>query len=160
MPTVICDTSPLQYLHQTGYLALLPTLFGEVVVPQSVVNELAEGRRLGVSLPIPEQLPWVSIVASQSAALPLAWDLGAGEREMLALALTIAGALAISDDRLARKAAKFLGIPLIGTLGLLLKAKQRGHVPEIRPILDQFQALGFFLDPRTRRDVLSRAGEQ
>ena len=45
MPAVICDTSPLQYLHQTELLRLLPALFGVVVMPPAVVSELNEGKR-------------------------------------------------------------------------------------------------------------------
>jgi len=45
LPEVICNTSPLQYLHQLGLLHVLPALAGQVVVPPAVVDELAEGER-------------------------------------------------------------------------------------------------------------------
>ena len=51
MPEVICNTSPLQYLHQLEELRLLPALVGKVIVPPAVVAELTVGRELGVSLP-------------------------------------------------------------------------------------------------------------
>ncbi|EGJ35396.1 MULTISPECIES: hypothetical protein [Moorena] len=41
MPNVIADTSPIQYLYQTNLLDLLPQLYGSVIVPQAVANELA-----------------------------------------------------------------------------------------------------------------------
>jgi uncharacterized protein len=59
MPEVIVDTSPLQYLHQLGLLDLLPYFYEEILIPESVVQEIAAGRALGVALPelIPIPLP-------------------------------------------------------------------------------------------------------
>ena len=50
MPNVIADTSPIQYLYQTNLLDLLPQIYGYIIIPQAVVDELAEGLALGVSL--------------------------------------------------------------------------------------------------------------
>ncbi|WP_293113102.1 hypothetical protein [Moorena sp. SIO4G3] len=50
MPNVIADTSPIQYLYQTNLLDLLPQLYGSVIVPQAVANELAAGAALKISL--------------------------------------------------------------------------------------------------------------
>ena len=61
MPEVIANTSPLQYLHQVDCLELLPRLFGRITVAGAVISELAAGRRLGLNLPIPEELPWVDV---------------------------------------------------------------------------------------------------
>ena len=79
MAEVICNTSPLQYLHQLGHLDLLPQLTGPVVVPTAVATELAEGHKLGVDVPDPEALPWITLRAPRShAVLPLMTDLGPG----------------------------------------------------------------------------------
>jgi len=51
LPEVICNTSPIQYLHQLGLLDLLPKLVKRVTVPPAVVEELAEGRAAGINLP-------------------------------------------------------------------------------------------------------------
>ena len=63
------------------------------------------------------------------------------------------------DDASARRQARLLGIPVTGTLGMLLKAKQIGRLAEIRPIVDRLESLHFFLDPNTRKIVLKIAGE-
>jgi len=87
VPEVISNTSPLQYLYQTGCLGFLPSLYGEVIVPVGVARELAVGRELGTDLPMVEKLSWVRIRGvSNERLLPLAADLGQGEREVLALA--------------------------------------------------------------------------
>ena len=60
MAETICNTSPLQYLFQVDLLNLLPSLYGEVIVPEAVLVEIADGRRQGVVLPDIESLPWDS----------------------------------------------------------------------------------------------------
>jgi predicted nucleic acid-binding protein len=161
MPEVISNTSPLQYLHQLDLLDLLPTLYGRVLVPSAVVKEIEAGRSLGVALPVLESLPWIrSQEVANAALLPLVPDLGAGEREVLALALEHPNPLIILDDSFARSFARELGLSLTGTLGLLLKGKEIKRIARIEPYVDHLEALNFRLDPRTRADVLKLAGEQ
>lgn len=160
MPEVICNTSPLQYLHQIRQLDILHTLVGRVVVSAAVVRELAEGRALGLSLPDPGSFTWVTIRAPAStAALALVTDLGPGEAEVLALGLETAGSVVIVDDGLARRVAGTLGIPFTGTLGVLVDAKRAGLISAVAPLLDELQALRFRVAPDTRAAVLKIAGE-
>lgn len=141
-------------------MELIPKLMKQIVVPQAVIDELAQGSRIGVAVPDPVKLDWVTVERVDYADFLLpAWDLGAGEREALALALQNADALVILDDSLARRAAKSLQIPHMGTLGILLLAKQENLLPLIRPLLDRLQALGFFLHAETRHAVLKLANE-
>lgn len=160
MPDVICNTSPLQYLHQIGHLQLLPKLVSRVVVPTAVAEELAEGRRRGLDLPIPEELPWVDLCTPSSEKIVrLVADLGPGEAGVLFLALERTDPVVILDDALARRHAEILGISLTGTLGILLDAKRCGCVPAVTPLIDDLQRLGFRLSDRTRQAVLRIAGE-
>ena len=160
MPEVICNTSPLQYLHQIGQLDLLPKLVEAIIVPTAVVDELAEGRRQSVDVPTPQTLPWIDVRAPSSRqVVRLVADLGPGETEVLLLALESADPVVILDDALARQHAEVLGIRLTGTLGILLDAKQRGLVASVTLLIDDLQRLGFRLSPQTRRVVLRRAGE-
>lgn len=160
MSEFICNTSPLQYLYQLGLLDILRALTGGVTVPPAVVRELQAGPSRGATVPDPASLSWVTTRTPTSAAvMPLITDLGAGEREVLALARESPTAIAILDDGAARRVAAILGIRHRGTLGVLLDAKRVGLVVAVQPILDQLQALGFRLDARTRQDVLDLAGE-
>jgi predicted nucleic acid-binding protein len=160
LPEIIVNTSPLQYLHQVGLLELLPKLFGRVTVPGAVVRELAAGRRVGLDLPVPEKLAWVEVCEPPSpAGVLLAWDLGAGESASLSLALERPGAWVLLDDRLARAAAASCKLPILGTAGILLRAKRKGHLPAIRPVLDRLTALGFCLSQNTQEIILRLAGE-
>jgi predicted nucleic acid-binding protein len=84
LPEVICNTSPLQYLHQIGQLNILPALAGSIVVPPSVLVELKAGIEKGLDLPQLEKLKWVRIQAPISAtAASLITDLGPGESQVL-----------------------------------------------------------------------------
>ena len=160
MPEVISDTSPLQYLHQLGCLSILPKLYGSIRVPEGVRDELSVGLVRGVSLPRVEALEWIEITPSRHhEVLPLATDLGRGEREVLSLAIENPKALVLLDDKLARQFAKHLHIACTGTLGLLLKAKALGHLDRVDPILDRLQSLNFRISPATRDLVLDMAGE-
>jgi uncharacterized protein len=102
----------------------------------------------------------VRIQAPISAkAASLITDFGPGESQVLMLALEMPGSVALLDDALARRVAIAKGIPIKGTLGLLLDAKRAGHLTTVRPSLDRLQELGFRLAQPTRDAVLSLAGE-
>ena len=160
MPEVITNTSPLQYLFQLDLLDLLPQLYQEVLVPEGVVRELRSGVDRGVSLPDFSSLTWLRVRKVRSAAvLPLAAGLGLGEREVLGLALELDSPLVILDDAVARRFARRLNLPLTGTLGLLLKAKQCGRIDQVGPYLDRLEALRFRLDATTRAGILELANE-
>jgi len=156
----ICDTSPLQYLHQIKHLDVLPSLATRVLVPPAVVDELQEGMRLGLDLPDVNTLDWVEVLRPAGAsALPLVTDLGPGESEALALALEYREAVIVLDDRVARNVARTLGLKMTGTLSLLLDAKRAGRIERVTPLLNELESLGFRLADHTRAAVMKLAGE-
>ena len=154
MVDVICDTSPIQYLHQIQQLHILPALAGKIIVPPAVVNEINVGRLAAVDLPELSRLDWVFVQSpAGQSALPLISDLGAGESEVLMLALETPGSTVILDDMLARQMAESLELPLTGTLGLLLDAKRAGLIRQVSPLLEQLQALRFRRQPPGRVEI-------
>ncbi|MGD0773378.1 MAG: DUF3368 domain-containing protein [Candidatus Solibacter sp.] len=160
MHEAICDTSPIQYLHQTGFLHLLAAFYTRVIIPPAVLDELERGRSIGVDLPDVRRLTWLTIQAPEASDKVLAAaDLGAGEKEVLALGREVPGAVLILDERLGRVHAEALKLTFTGTLGILLRAKAEGRIPRIEPLLDHLDLLGFRLSVRTRAAVLKQAGE-
>ena len=104
MPDIVCNTSPIQYLHQLGVLHILPALAEYVIVPPAVAEELTVGRALGVNLPDLTALDWVVVRRPASElALPLVTDIGPGETQVLMLALESREAIVVLDDALARQ---------------------------------------------------------
>lgn len=160
MPKVISNTSPLQYLFQVGLLDLLPRLYGRVLVPPAVGEELARGQELGVDLPRIHELSWIEIVAPRTALLlPPVTGLGAGELHVITLARETADHLALLDDRRARRFADLSGVRYTGTLGVLLKAKQQTMLERLAPICDRLEERGFRFSPTARQVLLSMANE-
>jgi uncharacterized protein len=156
----VVNTSPLQYLHLLGRLDLLPALAARVLVPPAVVQELAVGRAKTLDLPDPTRCEWIAVrVPGDLKEVERFARLGAGEREVLALARETSGSLALLDDLAARRAAAILGVPVRGTLGLLLDAKAHGLIRTVEPFLGQLRSCGFRLSAETACECLRRAGE-
>jgi len=160
MREAICDTSPIQYLHQIGFLNLLPESYARTLIPPAVVEELRRGREMGIDLPDIRTLPWLQVrVPERWEKVPLTADLGAGEREVLALGLQVPGAVVILDERLARLHAEVMKLTFTGTLGILLRAKAEGRIPRIEPVIQHLDRLGFRLSSKTHAEILRLAGE-
>jgi predicted nucleic acid-binding protein len=157
-PTV--NASPLIYLSRAGLIELLKLVGPEIVVPQAVAQEL---RRRGPDDPAVRALdtnPWL-VVTETPPVSPLiqTWDLGPGESAVLAFTHSVPGTLAILDDLAARRCAISLEIPIHGTLGIVLLAKQRGVIPAARPVLDVMRMAGMYLSDAVMNKALAMVGE-
>ena len=134
--------------------------YTRTLIPPAVARELDLGRALGVDLPDIGALPWVKIQAPEGLdKVPTVADLGAGEKEVLALGLQVPNVVVILDERLGRLQAEVLKLPFTGTLGILLRAKVEGRISRIGPVLEQLDQLKFRLSSKTRTAVLKLAGE-
>lgn len=89
----------------------------------------------------------------------LRWNLDPGESAVLALALEDGETQAIVDDLAARRCAQTLGVPLQGTVGLILVAKRLGMIPEVRPVLERLRRSGMRLSETLMALALEKAGE-
>lgn len=105
--------------------------------------------------------PWADVrpVVLLSSELEPFGFLGAGERAVLTLAMAKPGAVAIIDELPGRRVAVGLGVKVTGALNVVLVAKQLGHVPAVRPILDRLQDLRFRVSSDLRDHILTLAGE-
>lgn len=83
-----------------------------------------------------------------------------GEVEVMILCQERQADLAIIDDNAAKKTAKYLGINVTGTLGVLLKAKQKGILKEIRPLISELKVNGFYISTEVEKIILECAEEQ
>lgn len=154
------NASPLIFLARAGLLALLQLLSAEVIVPEAVATEI--GRR-GPEDPTARAIAHTAwLIVTEPPPIPpqiQAWGLGAGESAVLAWAQAHPGAETIIDDLAARRCAAALNIPVRGTLGLVLTAKQRGHLPAARPVLMQLRQGGMYLSDRIMNQALALVGE-
>lgn len=157
---VISNTSPIFYLHRIGLLELLKRLYGEIIIPNAVLEELEDGRKAGEDIPSIKEHNWIKVRhISVPSSIKIIPDLGKGEAEVLALGLEERDHLLIIDDGLARVIAKLQSLKFTGTAGVLLKAKKEGLINEIRPILNNLKGSGFFLKEKLVIDILKLSGE-
>jgi predicted nucleic acid-binding protein len=149
---VVSNASPLIALEQIGQLDLLRSLFNEVLIPPAVSKEIAS------SVALPE---WIveRTLTQPIGPQTMRTSLGPGESEAISLALEIDARWLIVDERAARRTAQALGIPVIGTLGILLAAKRRNLLPTVKPCLDALMSHDFRIASDLYEQVLSDAGE-
>jgi predicted nucleic acid-binding protein len=158
---VVSNATPLIGLAMADRFDLLPKLFGQIYIPQGVYEEvvLEGGERFG-ALDV-QEASCIEIVQVKDrlAVQVLEDDLGKGESETIVLAREMSADWVLVDERLARRKLDSLGIRTIGTLGILLKAKELGLSQAIKPEVDKLRTRGFRLSRSVYEDVLKMAGE-
>lgn len=156
---VILNNTPLVALWLLGQFELLHSLYGEVLIPDAVLAEFvafeALQRRHALS-----HAPWIvpTKLSNPQAALVYT-GLDSGEADVLALAIERQARLVIIDERKGRSFARRLNLPLTGTLGVLLAAKQNGLLFEVKPLVNALEAAGLHFRPALVAGVLAQADE-
>lgn len=77
----------------------------------------------------------------------------------LTLAEEIGAQRLLIDDRAGRREARARGLPVTGTIGTLLVAKQGGIIPSVRDVLDNLRAHGTRISEQLYRDAAAAASE-
>lgn len=156
----VVNASPLIFLARGGHLELLREFAGRILVPAAVAAEI---RAKGTDDPTARLLAsadWLRTAADPRIPEDiLRWGLGSGESSVLALAKERPGREAIIDDLAGRKCASLLGIPVRGTLGIVLVAKRRGRIQAARPVLEDLIRGGMSLSRPVLNSALKRVGE-
>ncbi len=154
------NASPLIFLAKLGLIEVLRLGDLPVLVPDAVLAEIARYGTQDEVLQQVQGLYWLQVVPTPPIpAAVSARPLGAGESAVLAVALEQPDSEVVLDDLAARKSARALGLPLQGTLGLILVARQVGMVPEVKPVLEQLRGLGMYLSDHLFAQTLAQAGE-
>ena len=150
-------------LHRSSFWrgldAGLFLLAEQAVVPGAVVDEIQAGPEDDRARKLLDSNKFKVVETPYPAAELLAWDLGAGETAMLSFALTETGWTAILDDALARKCAQGFSIPVRGTLGIVLLAKERGLISSAAEVIRSLRDTGFRLDDTVLSQALESVGE-
>lgn len=145
---IVSDSTCLIALERIGSVEILPALFGSILIPPVVQREF------GISI------PWLMVteLTDPSVAVTLKMIVDDGEAEAIALARQH-NCRIITDDRRARSVARQYGLDIVGTVGILVLAKQRGIVSSIRPLLTKLEHIGFYFSTALREEVLHLAEE-
>lgn len=161
MRKVVVNTTPLIALSHVGQLDILKKLYGEITIPKAVYEELSAKADSICKKAVDNSLDWIRIenIQNQMAKSMYKTQLHDGEVEVMILSLEIGADVVIIDDANAKKHAKYLELPVTGTLGVLIKAKQEGYVDELKPILYQMVENGIYISQRLIDMCLRQVGE-
>lgn len=147
---VIANTSCLILYSKIGLTSILHSLYTDVIVTSEVANEFGE------------LLPdWISIQFAKPTNISMFenYNLGIGELTSLALALELKNSTVILDDDKAKKIAKSFNLDVTGSLGIIVKAKEKNIIPNVRDVLSKIKATDFYLPPPLENLILEVAGE-
>ena len=154
------NASPLIFLSRAGMLDMLKLEGEEIVIPKAVAEEIRRRGSADLTVQAIARTTWlIPIEAPPISDTIRAWDLGEGEASVLAWGYDHPGTVIIVDDLAARRCAATLGIPVRGTLGLILTAKKRGVIPQARLVLENLRQSGMYLSDRILNQALKLVDE-
>jgi predicted nucleic acid-binding protein len=155
---VVADTTPVNYLILIGEIDLLAKLYGQVVIPRAVHEELMRSRApASVKAWIASPPPWLEILSPVPVSGLVLADLDVGEQEAIALALQLSADLLIIDELLGRREAERRGLPVIGTIGILRDAADGGLV-DLRASIGRLRQTSFHISPAILASLLDDRG--
>lgn len=148
---IISDTSCLIAFQRIKKLELLQKVFDKIFVTEEVAEEFNQS--------LPE---WIAIkkITDQAQFNKLSKFLDKGEASAITLALEIKDSLLIIDERKGRKIAEQLGIQIIGTLRILLFAKEKNIISSVKEVITELQQSEIRFSTAIIKEILSLAGEQ
>lgn len=158
----VSNTTPLIALAGIERFDLLQQLFGEIHIPQAVYDEaVVAGREAGGAKREVSSASWIVTVEVKDrlAVEVLLDELDLGEAETIILAHELNADWVLMDEKKGRRKLSILGLNKIGTLGILLKAKQVGLVSLVRPEVERLHQHGFSLSQTVIDAVLAQANE-
>jgi predicted nucleic acid-binding protein len=145
---VVSNASALINMGRIGKLNLLHELYGEIVIPEAVWQEVVID---GAGQPGSDEVrvaAWIKKLAANNSHLvhALQQDLDAGEAEAIALSSEIRAGLLLMDERLGRETAHHLGLRCLGLIGVFIEARRKGLINAVKPHLNEFcrKALKYF----------------
>jgi hypothetical protein len=161
---VVSDTSPISHLFKIGRLHLLQELFGKVILPESVWDELQKLETdFQVDIGLLKNAGWLEMrkVGNAEKVHVLKDILDDGEAEAIVLAAELNADYLLMDETKGRAVAKALGLNTIGALGILISAKEHGLIPALRPLVQELtDKAGAWISPKLISQVLADTGEK
>lgn len=160
MRKVIVNSTPLIALAKADRLELLREMYGRITLPDAVYREVTEkddtaARRIKAAR------AWMEIqkVDPDLDRRMYRAKLHDGEVEVMLLAQAIGADVVVIDDSAARKTAEYLGLPLTGTLGILLKAKRQGLLEAVMPVIARMEQSGIYFSKVLKERIRKLSGE-
>jgi predicted nucleic acid-binding protein len=161
MRKVVVNTTPLIALSHIGQLDILKKMYGEILIPNAVYNELSAKPDSICKIEVDNSKDWIRVeeIKNQMAKSMYKTQLHEGEVEVMILSQEVNADLVIIDDANAKKHAKYLKLPVTGTLGVLIKAKQNGYIDKLKPMLQMMIENGIYISQDLVKLCLKQVGE-
>ena len=159
---VVSDTSPISNLIQIGKVDLLNKVFGDVLIPPTVQDEILALESFGIDLKTFLTADWIKVQAiqDQSKVITLLIDLDEGESEAIVLAQEVSADWILMDERAGTKIAEGLGLHPIGVIGVLIKAKEKGIIPSVVAVIEELRTTaGFWVTDKFLLKIKNELGE-
>ena len=158
---LVINTTPLIALAAAGCIDALPHLYASVIVPREVADEIRAGGKTGIGVAELNTAPsWLEVQVSQVTIPPyLANALDRGEAAVITTALDRNIRLVCIDETVGRRMARLSGLDLTGSLGILIKAKQRGFPVKIADAARRMRDHGIWLSAQVIASAMATAGE-
>ena len=160
MRKVVVNSTPLIALGRIGRLDLLKQLYQEIIIPDAVFLEVT-AKDDQVCNAVKQSLTWIKVSSISKDADKRMYRarLHDGEVEVMILAQEINADLVIIDDKAARKTAEYLDLPLTGTIGVLLKAKDNGILSSVLSVVEEMEHTGVYYGERLK-EMIRRAAKE
>ena len=153
---LVADSSALVALSIVDKLNVLESLFDDICIPKAVYDEITVDYKIE-SKRLKDFCEGKVKVIKQSFIFPV--SLGVGESEAMTLYKELKADFLLCDDKKAKKYAKNFSINTIGSLGVLLKAKEKGLIETIAPLLNILKKSDIFIDDKIYKMILKIAKE-
>ena len=159
--SIACNAGPFIALAGIAQLGLLRDLIGEVLVADDVKSEVEAGGKSGAGAGLFQSAPWLRVTNLSRKIDPLLTSLlDIGEAATISLALQEPAALVLMDEVKGRRVARNVyGLAVIGTGRVRVEARRAALISEVRPLIEQMRAGGYWLADTIVAEILRQAGE-
>lgn len=161
---VIADTTPIISFIKMSLLHILETMYGEIIIPEAVYDELICNPSMSHEAEIVKECSFLKMkkVENEFAVkiLRVQMNLDAGESEAIVLAESLKADVLLIDEKKARNIARKMNVNIVGTLGILLEAKRQKYILELKPYLDTLLDQNIRIGTQLYNEILELAEEK
>jgi predicted nucleic acid-binding protein len=159
---IVSDTSCIGYLIQINLLHLLQTLYGEIIIPAAVNDEILQLENKEHTLSEFKNADWIKIYSTHNLSNVSKYEniLDRGELEAISIAIELEADLLIIDEKLGRIVAKTIGFDITGLVGILITAKNKNLILSVKKALDELILLGCRISNTLYNIALKSCNEQ
>jgi len=158
---LVSNTGPIIALSAIDHLEVLRKIFEEVILPESVHNEIMDGGKDFTGLGAYRKATWIRVLSPEAPVEPLLGTiLDKGEASVIQLAREIGADFVLIDERKARKIAREIyGLRVVGSARILVEAKHLSLISNVRAALEGMRSAGYWIHDDIVKRALEQAGE-